>query len=192
MSITYDWYYSMWKATSWVGPNSPDIPYPTNNNYLLDNENDLDYKTDPNPEPTPPPPPTTSIGYLCFGIHLKQALYVDPEVCKVLRVYPLTEIQRNYPGCTKRQLNTFRNACNIGIFKNADITIEAVDEHNVYPLFGKKHSTSIVISSCAVLDEVSLFFADKTFKVGPNNILYKVVPGTFKVKRNREKPIPVA
>ena len=91
----------MWKATSWLGPEQPDAPHvrleisesvPEENNMLLE--------VDPNPDP--PPPPSTTVGFLCFGIHLQEALYVDPEVRKVLRVYLYNEMQRRYPGCTKK------------------------------------------------------------------------------------------
>ncbi len=123
---------------------------------------------------------------------LQEVLYVDPEVHKVLRVFEYPEMQISYPGCTKKQLNTFRDACNIGIIKNAFITIKAVDENNVYALFNKKHDTTIVVSLYAVLNEIFNFFVDIVFKVGWQNILHKVVPGTFKIKQRREKPIPGA
>lgn len=181
----------MWKAESWVGPQHSDArqPHAVDSLDFFGGEDNLD-KAEPNPEPSPVE--TVSTGYLCFRIYLQKALYVDPKVRKVLRVFEYKEVKEKYPGCTKKQLNTFRDACNIGIFKNASVTVEAVDENNVYALFGKKHNTTIVVSSCAVLDEISNFFVDKTFKVGPQKVLYHVVPGIFKIKQRHEKSVFVA
>ena len=191
MSVTYSWYYGMYKVKTWLGPEKPDEPHPPSlelEENVEEEESDSDSQSTPNTKAEP----STQDGYLGFGVHLQDPLYVDPEVRKVIRLYQYSDIQKSFPGCTKKQLNRFRDAYSIGIFRNASLTISAVDEKHVYPLFGAKHTTTIVVSSCAVLDELSNFFSEKAFKVGPANVLYRVVPGSFQLKTPRQKPDPVA
>ena len=117
---------------------------------------------------------------------------MDEKVRKVIRLYTLKEITALYPGCTRKQLNTQRDSFAIGAFTNASIIIEAVNDSIVYPIFGKTHTTTIAISNCAVIDELTNFFSKETFKVRPQNVEYRVKPGSLLIKSKREKPEPIA
>ena len=146
----------------------------------------------PNPEPSPPPRSQTKLGFAGIGVHLQEALYVDPAVLKVIRLYSYSALVTKFPSCTKKEINTFRDAYSIGAFRQATLTIKAVRDSSVYAPFGALHTTTLAVSSCAKIEELSTFFSTTAFKVGPEGVLYKLVPGSFKLKTKASRREPIA
>ena len=197
------WVYSMLPVTSWVGPLKPDQPnlqegYQQNiseYNELESRELEGDYEQppskeffendgDPNPEPS-----TLKKGWISLGIHVDVSLYSDPRVRRALRIYTVAELQSKFPRCTRNDMYIAKETTNLGCIRTAELTLKAVSDCCIDPLFGKQHKTEIHIGACAILDEVSNYFRDNSFKVGVSGKIYKVVPGSFKLKRVRRNAI---
>ena len=98
MEIKYSWYYGMWKINVWTGDKTPDAPsIPDLNKFDSDSsESNLSfnaYNSD------------ITESFIGFGVHLQSALYEDIKLREVLRVFQFSELEADYPACTKIQLN---------------------------------------------------------------------------------------
>lgn len=204
MPTSYKQVYGMLKVTTWVGDPKPDSPQTSflGEEELFSSEevkgdlNPLNSSSEelssnltfekessnffPDPETGPLTSDATKVGYLGYGLNVQAALYKDPALLNVLRLYSIGEINRKFPNTQFISAGNYKEGESLGAFRKASITIKAVGE-NVYPLFGKIHSTTILISSCAILSEISTFLSKNSFKVGPDNIPYKIVPNSVRV-----------
>ena len=123
----------------------------------------------------------TVIGYIGTGVSVQEALYRDADLRKVCRLYTVGEANRTFPKTQLISPATFKEAEAYGAVIKASLTIQAVSENNVYPLFGKVHSTTLLISSSANLQEIAAFFFRRSFKTGPKDVAYKLVPDSMKI-----------
>ena len=92
---------------------------------------------------------------------------------KVLRVFTFQEISKTFPGSSFISINTFKDALSLGAFKRASITIKSVSADKVYPLYGEEHTTTLAISSCAIISEISNFFKKTQLKLAQISSLIK-------------------
>lgn len=127
----------------------------------------------------------TREGFIGYGLSVQKALYADPRFRKVLRLYKIGEISRKFTNTQFISSNNFKDAESLGAFRKATLSIKAVNENTVYPLYGKIHNTTMIISSTAILSEISSFFARNSIKIGPENVPYKIVENSVKLIANR-------
>lgn len=136
----------MSKTKIWTGAAKPDDlrPGPTNQEIYIDTfdqynsiDKDILGLTEMQENNDIPNPANTNVtkGYEGWGLLVQEALYVDPELRKVLKFYKIGELQRLYPGCDMKEINTFRDALSLNAVKKASLTIKAERDGTVYRFF---------------------------------------------------------
>lgn len=133
----------------------------------------------------------TVIGFVGHGLNLQQALYEDKGFRGILRLFTIGEISRRFAGTQFINLNNVKEGESLGSFRKASITIKAVKASEVYPLYGKTHTTTFLISCCASIPEISEFLSRNSFKVGPNKVAYRAVPDSVKLLSSKTTQSPI-
>lgn len=198
MANGYTRLYAMKNTTAYIGGNKPDMrPAPAVNPPVpprlgsqdFEDENNFFPEQDDNENTADRGSSNRTVfanetkdGWVAYGITAQRCLYADFDLLTVIRMYPISFVNTQYPGCTSTALNNLRDGLALQAYKIANLTLVAKDPNVVYPLYGKTHTTSMVISALAVPSEMAEYFGTKEIKIGPDLIKYKVLPGSFKLK----------
>jgi hypothetical protein len=105
----------------------------------------------------------------------------------MLGLFLFSEITASYEGMSVNKISLYKEAAQIGAFKSFNITFDAVDFNNVYPLFGKQHKTYIICSSEITKDEIIAYLSTNDIQIGEAKYLYKADLNSFSWRRVNTK-----
>lgn len=131
------------------------------------------------------------VGFVGHGLNMQQALYENKGFRGIVRLFTIGEISCMFPGTQFINLNNIKEGEFLGSFRRASITIKAVKASEVYAFSGEVHTTTFLISSCAVIPEISNFVAKNSFKIGPNRVAYKSIPDRVKLLSSKTTQSPI-
>lgn len=134
----------------------------------------------------------TSSGWIAYSVTGQACLYYDKKLLKVIRMYPVSSVNILFPGCTKKNLNNIKHGLGLGAYRIASLKLKAINDKNVYPMFGAEHETTMFISTLAKADEMAAYFRDEEIKIASDDFKYKLVPGSFKIKPVKSAPEEIA
>lgn len=124
----------------------------------------------------------TVTGWVGFGVNLQSCLYQDQNLRKIIRMYDIQKAKATFEGGAMISLNNIKDGLALSAFRIADVTLVAVSDTSVYPLYGKSHSTTMVISTVVNRDELAKYLKTATIEIGEKKVKYKIKPGSFVLK----------
>ena len=124
----------------------------------------------------------TVTGWVGLGVLVQSCLYQDSQLRRYIRMYDIQKGKSLFPGGTMFALNNLRDGLSLAGFRLAQLTLVAASDSSTYPLYGKSHTTTMVVSTLANVEELAKYLKDAVISIGEKNVKYKVKPGTFVFK----------
>ncbi len=124
----------------------------------------------------------TVTGWVGFGVLVQSCLYQDPELRRNIRMYDIQKAKELFEGGAMIALNNLKDGLSLAGFRLATITLVAAADTSIYPLFGKSHTTTMVVSTLVNVDELSKYLKTAVIAIGDKKIKYKLKPGSFILK----------
>lgn len=165
MAVKYENFFILFKITIWTRQ----VP-----NFQNEDQIDTTYSFTNEPvageDYLPVSNVNISTGQIGVGFRLQQTLYLDPDFRKACKLFTFKEWKTTYKGMTRRVLKQYAEAASFGAIRSYTINLTAEAEANVYPLFGKEHTTYIVVDASVDLEKLKSWLTTNPILVGEKKV----------------------